>query len=83
MRNVRMMIAPPTHPSVDALAKVFRALGDETRLRLVALLADGELCVCHLVAALELPQPRLMELVEVAHQHGLLVGAHASPKRMI
>ncbi len=27
---------------------MFRALGDETRLRIVALLVHGELCVCHL-----------------------------------
>ncbi|MFP4607173.1 MAG: ArsR/SmtB family transcription factor, partial [Thiohalospira sp.] len=33
----------------------FRALGDETRLRCVALLqAEGELCVCELTHALDL-----------------------------
>ena len=39
------------------LARLFKALGDETRLRMVALLAHGELCVCHLEAALQLSQP--------------------------
>jgi ArsR family transcriptional regulator len=35
----------------------FRALGDETRLRIMALLlASGELCVCDLTATLQLPQ---------------------------
>ncbi|MGE4579860.1 MAG: ArsR/SmtB family transcription factor [Desulfuromonadales bacterium] len=37
-------------------AKRFKALSDETRLRILALLATGELCVCDLMAVLELPQ---------------------------
>ncbi|KPV39621.1 ArsR family transcriptional regulator [Thiohalorhabdus denitrificans] len=38
----------------------FRALGDETRLRCVALLqAEGELCVCELTHALGLAQPKV------------------------
>ncbi len=37
-------------------AKIFRALADETRLGILALLQDGELCVCEIIAALELPQ---------------------------
>ncbi len=37
-------------------AQKFKALADETRLRIIALLAEGELCVCDLMAILELPQ---------------------------
>ncbi|MDY6850140.1 MAG: metalloregulator ArsR/SmtB family transcription factor [Geoalkalibacter sp.] len=37
-------------------AKIFKALSDETRLRILALLQQGELCVCDLMAVLELPQ---------------------------
>lgn len=37
-------------------AQLFKALSDETRLRILALLAQGELCVCDLMATLELPQ---------------------------
>jgi len=48
--------------AVDALdvrqaSRLFKALGDETRLRIVALLSHGELCVCHLQEALGLSQP--------------------------
>jgi len=35
---------------------LFKALSDETRLRIVNLLAEGELCVCDLTHALEMPQ---------------------------
>lgn len=37
-------------------AKIFKALADETRLSVLALLLEGELCVCEIIAALELPQ---------------------------
>ena len=37
-------------------ARLFKALADDTRLRILALLLEGELCVCELIAALGLPQ---------------------------
>jgi ArsR family transcriptional regulator len=37
-------------------ARIFKALSDETRLRILSLLLDGELCVCDLMAVLQLPQ---------------------------
>jgi len=38
-------------------ARLFKSVADETRLRILLLLADyGELCVCALMAALNLPQ---------------------------
>lgn len=44
---------------VRPVARLFRALADETRLRIVALLSHGELCVCHLEEALRLSQPKV------------------------
>ncbi len=37
-------------------AQLFKALGDETRLRMVGLLMGGELCVCDIMDVLALPQ---------------------------
>ena len=42
---------------VRPMSRLFKALGDDTRLRIVALLSHGELCVCHIESALELTQP--------------------------
>lgn len=42
---------------VDDLAGLFRGFADPTRLRILNLLAAGELCVCDLVEILELRQP--------------------------
>lgn len=36
---------------------MFKALADGTRLRILALLVNGEICVCHLHETLRLPQP--------------------------
>jgi ArsR family transcriptional regulator, arsenate/arsenite/antimonite-responsive transcriptional repressor len=41
---------------VRSFSRLFRALSDETRIRIVALLSHGELCVCHIENALELGQ---------------------------
>jgi ArsR family transcriptional regulator len=38
------------------IARKFKALSDETRLRILALLSSGEMCVCDLMAILDLPQ---------------------------
>jgi len=36
--------------------RMFKALSDETRLRILCLLFDGELCVCDIMEVLQLPQ---------------------------
>ena len=40
-------------------AKVFKALGDEKRLRILNLLQDGEKCACVLTDQLNIPQSSL------------------------
>ena len=44
---------------VRSFSRLFKALGDETRLRIVALLSHGELCVCHIEEALRVSQPKV------------------------
>lgn len=39
--------------------KLFLALSDRTRLRLLNLMQDGEVCVCYLVEVLNQPQPKI------------------------
>jgi len=38
--------------------RVFKALGDETRLRILNLLSRGELCVCDIMKVLGVPQSK-------------------------
>lgn len=42
--------------SIDSSVQTFKGLADENRLRMVGLLCTGELCVCDIMAVLELPQ---------------------------
>ena len=39
--------------------ELFKAFSDETRLRILVLLTERELCVCELVAILEMPQGKV------------------------
>ena len=44
-------------PALQDLDSVFKGFADPTRIRILSLLAAGELCVCDLVDILDLPQP--------------------------
>jgi ArsR family transcriptional regulator len=44
---------------MNELVTIFKALSDETRLRIVKLLEKGELCVCDITAALDMVQPKV------------------------
>jgi len=61
-----------TRLAVKPAALLFKALGDETRLRIVALLSHGELCVCHLEAALQLAQPTASRHLSVLRAAGVV-----------
>jgi len=39
--------------------ELFKALADETRLRILSLLSDGELCVCEITKLLDVSQPNI------------------------
>jgi ArsR family transcriptional regulator len=54
-------------------AQTFKALGDETRLRIMALLLRGqELCVCDIMAALNLPQSTVSRHLSYLRNAGLV-----------
>lgn len=54
------------------LAAIFRALSDETRLRIIKLLEQGELCVCDITAALDMAQPKVSFHLSVLKEAGLI-----------
>lgn len=67
--------ANPLAADPDLLArrsKVFRALGDPTRLRILALLNIGDLCLCELVDALQAAESTLVHHLRVLEQGGLI-----------
>ena len=57
------------------LAKMFKALGDPVRLRLLSLVAShagGEACVCDISDTFDLSQPTISHHLKVLRQAGLL-----------
>ena len=59
---------------LELLTQQFKALGDPTRLRVVALLAAGERCVCELQNAIETPGNLLSHHLKVLREAGLIEG---------
>jgi ArsR family transcriptional regulator len=57
---------------VENVLTVFKALSDETRLRILKLLEQGELCVCDIVAALDTIQPSVSFHLSTLKEAGLI-----------
>ncbi len=57
---------------VTPMSRMFKALGDDVRLRIVALLAHGELCVCHIEEALGLTQPNASRHLGILRAAGVV-----------
>ncbi len=87
--------APLDETQAADLAKVFKALGDPVRLRLMSMIASrgqgGEVCVCELTPAFELSQPTISHHLKLLRQAadrlraprhlGLLLGAARRTRR--
>ncbi len=59
-------------PDLARAARLFHALSDETRLGILAMLGDGERCVCELQDALDVAQSRLSFHLRVLREAGLI-----------
>lgn len=57
---------------MEALATIYHALSEVTRLRILKLLEHGELCVCDLVAALDMSQPKISFHVAALKSAGII-----------
>jgi ArsR family transcriptional regulator len=55
------------------IVTIFKALADDTRLRVLKLLSRGELCVCEIAAALDMEQPRLSFHLRILKETGIVI----------
>src|SRR5580692_7958806 len=69
-----MRMSKQAADTLDESVELFKALADPVRLRLMNLLADGEVCVCHLHEALDLPQSTVSRHLAYLRKRGLVVG---------
>ncbi|MFE8978036.1 ArsR/SmtB family transcription factor [Streptomyces cyaneofuscatus] len=70
-----LLTVPLDEGQATDLAKVFKALGDPVRLRLLSMIASragGEICVCDLTPAFDLSQPTISHHLKLLKQAGLI-----------
>src|SRR5580700_10080655 len=72
-----MRIQKQTAEPLDLSIELFKAFADPVRLRLLNLLADGEVCVCHLHEALDLPQSTVSRHLAYLRKRRLVVARKA------
>ena len=58
--------------TADKQSKLFKALADETRLRILRLLEVREMCVCEVMVALALTQPTASHHLGILENAGLV-----------
>src|SRR5665213_1117683 len=58
--------------SVFSMELFFQALGDNTRLRLLNLMGDQEICVCYLVEVLNQPQSKVSRHLAYLRRAGIV-----------
>ncbi|RQD69942.1 MAG: ArsR family transcriptional regulator [Tindallia sp. MSAO_Bac2] len=54
-------------------AECFKALGDETRLKILMMLSDGEKCACDIQENFQLKQPTISHHMKILQQAGLVL----------
>ncbi len=54
------------------IERFFQALGDNTRLRLLNLMGDQEICVCYFVEILDQPQPKISRHLAYLRSAGIV-----------
>ena len=57
---------------ITELERLFQALGDETRLRILGLLLAGEVCVCDIHETLKVPQSKASRHLAYLRRSGLV-----------
>ena len=64
---------------VSEMERLFKALADETRLRILGLLLTGEVCVCHIHESLRISQPKASRHLAYLRRSGLVATRRDGP----
>ena len=67
----------PKLKHLDDLTRVYSALCDPSRLRMLALISKGEICVCHIHESLDLRQPTASRHLAYLRRAGLVEARRA------
>src|SRR5580700_4029080 len=69
-----MRMKNQTPDVLNESVEMFKAVADPVRLRLLNLLLEGEVCVCHLYESLDLPQSTVSRHLAYLRKRKLVVG---------
>jgi ArsR family transcriptional regulator len=72
----------PTMKNLKFKAKVFKALSDPIRLKILECLRNGEKCVCEIIPYVKAPQPLVSRHLAILKQHGLIKNRKDKNKRL-
>jgi DNA-binding transcriptional ArsR family regulator len=64
------------HLRIKRLEQIFFGLADKTRLMMLELLTDEELCSCEIMAALDLTEPTTSHHLGILERAGLVASRH-------
>jgi ArsR family transcriptional regulator len=64
----------PEETQLQNYTEIFKAISDPTRLKILYLLQDGELCVCEIITVLEKPQSTISHHLNVLKKAGFIQG---------
>jgi ArsR family transcriptional regulator len=68
-------VVEPTVVEVEVAARVFAALADPARVRILAVLADAQQCVCDIQSAAPMPANLLSYHLKTLREAGLIEGS--------
>jgi DNA-binding transcriptional ArsR family regulator len=69
----------PASREIDQLALLFKALADQSRLRILMALEQGEMCVCDLAAFLEISESAVSHQLRMLRQMSLVANRREGP----
>ena len=73
VRDLKELTGNTIKPEVlKRQSRVFKALADETRLKILSLLRIREMCVCEIMVALDLTQPTASHHLKILENVGLV-----------
>jgi DNA-binding transcriptional ArsR family regulator len=69
-----IMVILPDENRLQAQSELFKPLSDPTRLKILYLLQNGELCVCEIIFALKKPQSTISHHLNILKKAGFIKG---------
>jgi len=59
-------------PSLEQTAKFFKILGDKTRFKIIAILLEGEMCVCDIATTLNMTHSSISHQLKILRENRVL-----------